>query len=1136
MLNWWRPKSLARSRKEAFEMSNLIERVYRIVSAMLKKKLAAFDFDDTIVSSSGSITVTHEDGEKTILDSAAFAYFKGIDGDKIDFSDYNNVTKPRIIKKGMEALKKAAADEETRTVILTARPKGSESAVKKFMDKMGLQSVEVVALQSSDPMDKARWIEQAAGEGVEEVTFMDDNKRNAEAVGTLEGKIKAKVVTKNPAHPKESDYDGKEMGEVFQSDAPVKVVIEKKPAEDQAKLHETSNWWKSQTDDFKREYCEKHPDSAYCGAKTAAQRLYYHVAPTSKVSQIRRDGIKAPAYLWDNTEMAVWFKHLHEDKDESDDTKPMTILMVDAGSLNLTPDNETMDMEYWSSRFKGRHGGGWIVKSGITPDHIMPGKMASHIAMKIASIQDVIDRIENRVRDADLARELVNKVKRYSISHNPADDLSPQEIRMIYGQDDCGDDFDLSNGNELDIGWSNHARYRSELRDVDPSAVNDEIREFVESNLLRRFRQKVNLIKHGLGKVVVDIDTTMNPERAGVVTVIASETNWQQYLGFTPESLPGMQYYTLEIPVGVEPPVEGDRLVLNGKNVVVFTVSTPEDIAAGRGGPVANSMKNGVAYRVNCLPEGHEWLRPVIASSNDVKSKILERAGKIKSVKAKKYVHDGLMKKIDQMGEAAGIWLEKLESGFENLKPKGMMEGFEDADSDDLWFVLTGEKRRKGADALLFPGGGDGDDPTDSTHHYKLGGDMKCKVMFPPEPFDFKQPAEPPVAFLGGAIDMGKAEDWQTKLTEAVSGVSCVLLNPRRKDWDSSWEQSIDNPEFKQQVEWELKGLEQANVIVIVLPAESKAPISLLEFGLHAGEGKVMVFCPDGYYRKGNVDVVAARYGVPVYGDWDEFVEAFKSRMSAPFVGRVKAASAADRIEKRMMAKEFFMSVHAAKDNHKVFKTKKEALAFLSEHALMSVGWKEGNKDKAACYWNGKVHITDDDPVSKTAADENDVMAGEKMSRLYTNFHTHATKLGTSRPPASPVAVQILDSMNKVTEALKGKMGLTGRAAVKAFLQAVKPHFNEGFTPIASLIRRYGRDAIQDIMWERTAGLGDMHTFGSPLRRRRDYGERDGDADLSGHDSNATELMPLQDVMTSSDNMRVRVITDRIVSSAKEFM
>jgi len=46
-----------------------------------------------------------------------------------------------------------------------------------------------------------------------------------------------------------------------------------------------------------------------------------------------------------------------------------------------------------------------------------------------------------------------------------------------------------------------------------------------------------------------------------------------------------------------------------------------------------------------------------------------------------------------------------------------------------------------------------------------------------------------------------------------------------------------------------------------------------------------------------------------------------------------------------------------AGNNHKEFDSKKEALAFLKKNALMSVGWKEGSKNKVAIYWNGKLHV-----------------------------------------------------------------------------------------------------------------------------------------------------------------------------------
>jgi len=116
--------------------------------------------------------------------------------------------------------------------------------------------------------------------------------------------------------------------------------------------------------------------------------------------------------------------------------------------------------------------------------------------------------------------------------------------------------------------------------------------------------------------------------------------------------------------------------------------------------------------------------------------------------------------------------------------------------------------------------------------------------------------------FLGGSIEVGNAENWQTFLEEKLSGTDIILFNPRRDDWDPSWIQSKMNPNFRAQVEWELDALEKANIIAIYFEPGTKSPVSLLELGLFARTGKMIVCCPEGFWRKGNVDIVCARYGV----------------------------------------------------------------------------------------------------------------------------------------------------------------------------------------------------------------------------------------------------------------------------------
>lgn len=116
--------------------------------------------------------------------------------------------------------------------------------------------------------------------------------------------------------------------------------------------------------------------------------------------------------------------------------------------------------------------------------------------------------------------------------------------------------------------------------------------------------------------------------------------------------------------------------------------------------------------------------------------------------------------------------------------------------------------------------------------------------------------------FLAGSIELGMAGNWQVFLEEQLSRVDLILFNPRREEWDGSWRQRMDDLNFREQVEWELSALEKADVIAMYFDPQTKSPISLLELGLFTRSGKMIVCCPQEFWRKGNVDIVCARYGV----------------------------------------------------------------------------------------------------------------------------------------------------------------------------------------------------------------------------------------------------------------------------------
>jgi hypothetical protein len=152
------------------------------------------------------------------------------------------------------------------------------------------------------------------------------------------------------------------------------------------------------------------------------------------------------------------------------------------------------------------------------------------------------------------------------------------------------------------------------------------------------------------------------------------------------------------------------------------------------------------------------------------------------------------------------------------------------------------------------------------------------QVIKPPAPLPLVP--IPPSVFLAGSIEMGQAEDWQAVVERDLADLDVVILNPRRDEWDASWVQSIDNPQFREQVEWELAGQEIATVIAMYFAPATKAPITLLELGLFARSGKVVACCPEGFWRRGNVEVVCRRYGVPLVSDLAELVQAVRQRLS----------------------------------------------------------------------------------------------------------------------------------------------------------------------------------------------------------------------------------------------------------------
>lgn len=125
--------------------------------------------------------------------------------------------------------------------------------------------------------------------------------------------------------------------------------------------------------------------------------------------------------------------------------------------------------------------------------------------------------------------------------------------------------------------------------------------------------------------------------------------------------------------------------------------------------------------------------------------------------------------------------------------------------------------------------------------------------------------------FLGGSIEQGKAENWQLKVIDAFkTNDKILLLNPRRPSWS-------DLSNLKEQITWELKGQEDSDVCIYYFDPATTSPITLLELGKFSG--KALVCCPEGYFRKTNVDVFCERYKIPQVDSLEELIGVLKFKV-----------------------------------------------------------------------------------------------------------------------------------------------------------------------------------------------------------------------------------------------------------------
>jgi len=90
-------------------------------------------------------------------------------------------------------------------------------------------------------------------------------------------------------------------------------------------------------------------------------------------------------------------------------------------------------------------------------------------------------------------------------------------------------------------------------------------------------------------------------------------------------------------------------------------------------------------------------------------------------------------------------------------------------------------------------------------------------------------------------------------------------------------------------------------------------------------------------------------------------------------------------------------------------------------------------------------------------------MSQERLASLVLKLETAVIRKLESLPDTAPIATQLVESLNSIKAGLESKMGLTGRDAIEAFLQAVEGHFLPDFPPLRALARKYPEIVVDSI-------------------------------------------------------------------------
>ena len=194
------------------------------------KGISVFDMDDTLAITKEKVLVTLPDGTTTKLNATEFAQQAETlqqQGATFDFSEFVDVKGAKKGPLADLALKRQGKFGSGDIYVLTARPQASASAIKIFLDGIGLNiPIEnIIGLEDGSPQAKADWVLSKTAEGYNDFYFADDSKMNVDAVKQVldQVDVKSKVQV---ARANEAANLDKEFNEILEETTGMKAGAE----------------------------------------------------------------------------------------------------------------------------------------------------------------------------------------------------------------------------------------------------------------------------------------------------------------------------------------------------------------------------------------------------------------------------------------------------------------------------------------------------------------------------------------------------------------------------------------------------------------------------------------------------------------------------------------------------------------------------------------------------------------------------------------------------------------------------------------------------------------------------------------------------------------------------------------------